>query len=251
MALSWPRTPITTVGSSPRRCHIWQRFSPQKCCHHPSVASSTPRIRRFSLAHPPNSTPTAYSERTATTCRPYCPSPPASPRRTHQTQSADSLYDGREQLAGHRYLRQLEDPVLGPEGEAVMRCHLRPSHACPKSASPAAAVRMAHGTAGYSPWHLPSADVECGYLISAPLPRTAVRSVPTAWSSVSPAPCAHWSARSSSPLVLAVRPRRATATVRRCFRLGVDGRAPDDRERRRVRRLPASIPTSPASSVSP
>ena len=143
-------------------------------------------------------------------------------------------------------------PCTWPRGsEAVMRCHLRPSHACPKSASPAAAVRMAHGTAGYSPWHLPSADVECGYLISAPLPRTAVRSVPMAWSSVSPAPCARWPARSSSPLVLAVRPRRATATARRCFRLGVDGRAPDDRERRRVRRLPASIPTSPASSVSP
>src|SRR5262249_2579533 len=44
-----------------------------------SVTASTHRIKRFSLAHPPNLAPTPHAERPATTGRPFCPSPPASP----------------------------------------------------------------------------------------------------------------------------------------------------------------------------
>jgi hypothetical protein len=85
-----------------------------------SVAASTHRTRRFSLAHPPNLTLPAHPERMAITRSPFCPSPPASPRGTRQPQPADPLHKGREQRAGHYHLRQLEDPLLG------VRHHLGP-----------------------------------------------------------------------------------------------------------------------------
>src|SRR5262249_50374793 len=68
-------------------------FSPKDRFHTRSVAASTRRTRRLSLAHPPNLTRTAHSGRTAKTRRPFCPSPLASRRGTRQPQPADSLHD--------------------------------------------------------------------------------------------------------------------------------------------------------------
>ena len=50
----------------------------------------------------------------------FVQAPRTSPRGTRQPQPADPLQNRREQLAGHRHLRQLEDDVLG------VRHHLGP-----------------------------------------------------------------------------------------------------------------------------
>src|SRR6516162_9559190 len=82
-------------------------------CATRSVAASTHRKRRFSLAQPPKLTRTAQRRRTATTFRLFCPSPPASPRGTRQPQQTDPLHKGREQLLRDGDFRQLEGEVLG------------------------------------------------------------------------------------------------------------------------------------------
>src|SRR5262245_23417626 len=138
-----PRASFTTpmVDSNPRKCdrkdfpHI--NFATTR-----SAAASTHRTRRFSLAHPPSLTPPAHPERTATTLGPFCPSLPASPRGTHQPQSADSLYDGREERAGHRYFSTGRSCASG--GTARRRC--------PRGESRGAVVATGSRSAGGRRW---------------------------------------------------------------------------------------------------
>jgi hypothetical protein len=74
MDLSRASVTIPTADSKHRRCDC-KCFPQKNVAATPSVVASTHRRRRFTLAPPPNLTPTAHPERMATTRRPFCPSP--------------------------------------------------------------------------------------------------------------------------------------------------------------------------------